>query len=123
MEGMDGITFLRHVRRDPGLTHLKVIMATSETSKQRVDDAMNSGAHSYIMKPFSIESFLTIVKPLLASLTPETTLDDIRNLFAGGGINHIGVDGITLVAKTQDQTLYINLKTAIHAGAVHIQNE
>ncbi len=54
MPVMDGITCLRTLRQSDKKT--KVIMCTSESEKEKVVEALKSGANDYMVKPFDPET-------------------------------------------------------------------
>lgn len=58
MPEMDGITFLRTVRRIPRYRDMALLMVTTETEADRVVQAMAAGASEYLMKPFDKEALL-----------------------------------------------------------------
>ena len=53
MPNMDGLQLLQAVRADPSLKHLPVLMITAEAKKENIIAAAQSGAHGYIVKPFT----------------------------------------------------------------------
>jgi two-component system, chemotaxis family, chemotaxis protein CheY len=55
MPVMDGIDFLRELRRLPGGTQPKVVFCTTENDVAHIARAMSAGADEYIMKPFDKE--------------------------------------------------------------------
>jgi two-component system chemotaxis response regulator CheY len=64
MPNMDGITFVRRVReRD---RHTPVVMATTESDKAHVLEAIKAGVNNYVVKPFTPETLLDKVKQTLA---------------------------------------------------------
>ena len=58
MPVMDGHEFLRTVKRDSRYQDIPVIMLTSVSQKEKVIEAVRSGAKQYITKPFSGEDVL-----------------------------------------------------------------
>ena len=50
---MDGLTFVKTVVGDATHSDMKIMMVTTEREMEKVNEALNSGAHNYIMKPFS----------------------------------------------------------------------
>ena len=52
MPGMTGIEFLHEIRRSPRLSKIPVIMLTSMSDRQYINDAYAAGAVDYITKPF-----------------------------------------------------------------------
>lgn len=53
MPVMDGLAFLKEVRKDQSFKKVKVVMCTSESEKMKVIEAMKEGANNYIVKPFT----------------------------------------------------------------------
>ncbi|WP_201723009.1 MULTISPECIES: PleD family two-component system response regulator [Caulobacter] len=52
MPVMNGLEFLRHLRKERGGDTPKVIFCTVENSIDRIREALDAGADEYIMKPF-----------------------------------------------------------------------
>jgi two-component system chemotaxis response regulator CheY len=52
---MDGITFLRHLRKENGGQEPVVIFCTTENDISHITEALSEGANEYIMKPFDGE--------------------------------------------------------------------
>jgi two-component system chemotaxis response regulator CheY len=52
---MDGLSFLKEVRKIDDYKAVKIIMCTSESEKSRVMEALKNGANNYIVKPFTPE--------------------------------------------------------------------
>ncbi len=59
MPVMDGMTALKAIRNDPRFANVKVVMVTSESEKERVVEAVASGASNYVVKPFTPETLKT----------------------------------------------------------------
>ena len=55
MPTMDGLTFLRELRKRPSQTSLPVIMCTTHSSFDKIREALTLGANEYIVKPFDAE--------------------------------------------------------------------
>jgi two-component system chemotaxis response regulator CheY len=55
MPVMDGISFLRALRADPGGSSPIVLFCTTETEMTKIQQAIEAGANEYIMKPFDSE--------------------------------------------------------------------
>lgn len=64
MPGMDGQTALRHIKSDPGIRDIPVVMMTGVADEAQMKTAAESGANSYTLKPANAEQFL---KTVLAS--------------------------------------------------------
>jgi two-component system chemotaxis response regulator CheY len=65
MPEMDGLTLLSEVRKIDKTT--PIIMLTTETDKEKIMNAKNSGATGWIVKPFEGEKFIKIVDMYLKS--------------------------------------------------------
>ena len=55
MPVMDGLTFLKTLRREFGPETPSVVFCTTESAMERIEQAMTNGAQEYIMKPFDEE--------------------------------------------------------------------
>ncbi|GBF59426.1 chemotaxis protein CheY [Candidatus Phycosocius bacilliformis] len=55
MPVMNGIDFLRQLRKDPGGDRPVVVFCTTENDISAIAQAIESGANEYIMKPFDSE--------------------------------------------------------------------
>jgi len=56
MPVMDGITFLKTVRKEAAYKAVRIFMCTSESERTRVVEALKEGANNYIVKPFTPET-------------------------------------------------------------------
>jgi two-component system chemotaxis response regulator CheY len=52
MPNMNGIEFLRALRREPGGDKPVVVFCTTESDMSFIAEALEAGANEYIMKPF-----------------------------------------------------------------------
>ena len=55
MPVMTGIDFVKAVRADEAYDAMKVVMVTSETAFEHLEEALKQGANEYVMKPFTAE--------------------------------------------------------------------
>ena len=53
MPNMDGLAMLQHIRADPALAKLPVLMVTAEAKKENIIAAAQAGASGYVVKPFT----------------------------------------------------------------------
>jgi two-component system chemotaxis response regulator CheY len=58
MPVMDGLEFLKSLRRSEGGRAPAVIFCTTETDVDHVQRALANGANEYLMKPFDAESLI-----------------------------------------------------------------
>jgi two-component system chemotaxis response regulator CheY len=62
---MDGLEFVRQLRRIESAKHIPVIMITTEAGEAHVVQALSLGASGYIRKPFTPEQIKERVIPLI----------------------------------------------------------
>lgn len=55
MPEMNGLEFVKELRRDERYRDVKVLMVTSEIDAEHTQQALNAGANEYLMKPFQKE--------------------------------------------------------------------
>jgi two-component system chemotaxis response regulator CheY len=55
MPEMDGLTFIKAVRAQPGYEALPLMMVTTNSELANVAEALDAGADEYLMKPFTGE--------------------------------------------------------------------
>lgn len=65
MPGMDGITFIRHVRINPACRFTPIIMLTTESQQAKKEEARKAGATAWITKPFTPDQLEMVFKKLL----------------------------------------------------------
>jgi two-component system chemotaxis response regulator CheY len=65
MPVMDGLEFVRQLRRIESAKHIPVIMITTEAGEAHVVEALSLGASGYIRKPFTPEQIKERVISLL----------------------------------------------------------
>lgn len=56
MPGMSGLDFIKKVRSQPSAATTKILMVTTETELHSMQEALQSGADEYLMKPFTSEA-------------------------------------------------------------------
>lgn len=66
MPVMDGLEFIRAVRRVPAWNAVRIMMVTTETECERVQAAIAAGANEYLMKPFAREVLIAKLSLLSA---------------------------------------------------------
>ena len=65
MPVMDGLTFVKEVRKNSQFAKIPIIMITTEGAKAEVVEALKSGVNNYIVKPFTPETLLEKLKATL----------------------------------------------------------
>lgn len=64
MPKMDGIEVLKHIRSDPNLKLIPIIMVTSSREERDIIESYKLGANSYVVKPVDIVQFIEAIKNL-----------------------------------------------------------
>lgn len=62
MPNMDGITFIKKVREDAKFKFTPIIVLTTESQGSKMNEGKEAGATGWIVKPFSAEKLLGVVK-------------------------------------------------------------
>lgn len=67
MPEMNGIDMVKKVRAElPTCSQTKIIMVSTESSQELIDDLLASGANGYITKPFTPEKFQEKLAPFMS---------------------------------------------------------
>ena len=64
MPRMDGRETLEHIKADPALRHIPVVVLTTSRAEEDVLRSYRLGANSYIVKPVTFESLVDVVQQL-----------------------------------------------------------
>jgi PAS domain S-box-containing protein len=62
---MDGLDLLAHLKSDPAMARIPVIVVSADATAQQVDAALEAGAVRYLTKPVSVNELLATVDDLL----------------------------------------------------------
>jgi two-component system chemotaxis response regulator CheY len=62
MPEMDGIEFIKQVRNNPGYKFTPIVMLTTESQESKKQEGKQAGASGWIVKPFTPEQLIDIVK-------------------------------------------------------------
>jgi two-component system chemotaxis response regulator CheY len=65
MPNLDGIGLIRKVRANPALKGIPILMLTTESQDARKLEGKAAGATGWIVKPFSMQQLLAVVKRVL----------------------------------------------------------
>lgn len=66
MPRMDGITLIRGIRLLPACRYTPILMLTTESLDDRKLEGKNAGATGWIVKPFTPEHLLKVVKMVMS---------------------------------------------------------
>ncbi len=92
MPRLKGIDLLRRIRSDRKLSHIAFLMVTSQSSIEniKVDLAVKAEVDQYVLKPFTVETFLAKVSTLMRQVKiankVKVRLDDARRLLREGDL-------------------------------------
>ncbi len=65
MPEMGGPEVVKKVRELPSCADTKIVMVSTESSQELIDDLLANGANGYITKPFTPEKFQEKLSPLM----------------------------------------------------------
>lgn len=65
MPVMDGISFLKEVRKNEKYKYLPILILTTESQEAKKQEAREAGATGWIIKPFSKERLVSVIKKVL----------------------------------------------------------
>lgn len=65
MPNMDGLTFVKTVKQLPGYKFTPVIMLTTETQEEKMNEGKAAGVKAWIVKPFQPAQLLAAVSQLI----------------------------------------------------------
>jgi CheY-like chemotaxis protein len=71
MKTMDGLSFLQHLRSLPGGWDVPVIVISGVTQQEIFDEMWALGVQRFVIKPFSLEDFLNIVREAIGERHPK----------------------------------------------------
>lgn len=72
MPRMDGWELYSRLRTDPATCHIPIIAVTAHALKSDKDRALSLGFNGYIVKPYSVTTFVEDIKSTLRQHTLET---------------------------------------------------
>ncbi|MBE9067204.1 response regulator [Leptolyngbya cf. ectocarpi LEGE 11479] len=65
LPGTDGREVLQQIKQDEQLKTIPVVVMTSSSNPQDIDDCYQAGANSYILKPTNIEKFKASIQAFI----------------------------------------------------------
>lgn len=72
MPKMTGIEFLKKVRSSERFRNLPFLLVTTDSEKEQVIEAVKSGVHNYIIKPFTTETIRERLEAVYQKLNSST---------------------------------------------------
>ena len=83
MPKMDGIEVCRHIRADPSLPFIPIIMVTAKTGSKDIVAGLEAGGDEYLTKPVDHAALVARVKSMLRIKELHDTVRDQAALLAG----------------------------------------
>jgi two-component system, chemotaxis family, chemotaxis protein CheY len=81
MPNVDGLEFLRRVRRDPDLRALKVMIISASRDRTTIVELAKLGIEGYLLKPFDPDKTLSILRPVMEKMPdPDESPRVLRDL-------------------------------------------
>ena len=65
MPNLDGIGLIRSLRANPAVKGVPILMLTTESQESRKQEGKQAGATGWIVKPFTTQQLLAVVKRLI----------------------------------------------------------
>jgi len=65
MPNLDGIGLIRSLRANPTVKGVPILMLTTESQESRKQEGKQAGATGWIVKPFTTQQLLAVVKRLI----------------------------------------------------------
>jgi len=65
MPNLDGIGLIRGIRANPACKAIPILMLTTESQESRKQEGKAAGATGWIVKPFTTQQILAVVKKVL----------------------------------------------------------
>lgn len=69
MEDVDGLTLLKVVRKHPKTASTPFIMATGQSEREHVNQAIAAGCDNYLVKPFDVTALRKKLETVLGPIT------------------------------------------------------
>jgi two-component system, chemotaxis family, chemotaxis protein CheY len=65
MPEMDGISFIREIRKNDDYKHIPILFLSTETSQEKKQEAKEAGATGWMVKPFQTDKLIKILNKLI----------------------------------------------------------
>lgn len=68
MPYMDGIEFIKQVRANPEISHIPIVMLTTEADEEEKQRAYKAGVDDYLVKPATAEQIVESMKRIIKKI-------------------------------------------------------
>ncbi len=79
MPEMDGITLLKHMKADPELKNIPVILQTAKGGSDEAVEGIEAGAYYYVTKPYAAKMLLSVIEAALREFSEQQILHNQIN--------------------------------------------
>ncbi len=62
MKDINGIQFVKQVRKNPDLKNIPIVIFSAEKTKQQADGARHAGANGFFLKPIPLDEMTRIIQ-------------------------------------------------------------
>ena len=128
MPKMDGLELLKTINSYPELVDIPFIMITSETDKEKVEEALKAGVNQYIFKPFKPDYFKQKIQQTLGrnlygnkqvlivddSPVIRRIVERLLKILGFGGFNFLGADNGVLALPMLEEKKVDLIITDLH---------
>ena len=112
MPVMDGLELTQRIKNDPNYQHLPIILLTAKTQEEDRYDALQTGADSYVTKPFKISELELCINNIVEN----------RKRIQREFINQIGDLPLTGDGQEEPSSDEVFLKRAIECVYAHLSD-
>ena len=95
MPEMDGITLCRKIRANANINHIPIILLTAKGRTEEQTEGIETGADSYIIKPFSIKVLQSTITNLIE------TRKLLKNKFSGAQEQNDKIQPVQLISSNE----------------------
>lgn len=72
MPEMNGLDFVKTMRNSPATSHIPIVVVTANAASDDIQQALELGVNSYILKPFTVETMKEKIGALISQLEGST---------------------------------------------------
>jgi two-component system chemotaxis response regulator CheY len=76
MPEMNGLDFVRALRTTPATSHIPIVIVTANAASDDIQQALELGVNSYVLKPFTVDTMRDKIAAVLAPTTVPTVADE-----------------------------------------------
>lgn len=117
MPVMDGLSTLRHIKSDPQLKDVPVIMVTAHSHRSGVDDFAKAGAAGYIKKPINIKELHNLLQECVTYGGGKRRVNLRTTLKQSVSVSVYGLNKSYHAVTISERGIYLRTKEPLPLGA------